>query len=144
MLPSLEQALARWLVESFELWAIAERSDQWAMTLPRSSNSTQRAPGSSGSQQRLWDFGDHVVANGGINGAGYLYPESGSPRELLACPMPRRAQAKLPPSPSNSNQSAFTTNTVHVAVTVDSVEIHVMTLYSRTVVFSNQCDESDH
>src|SRR6185436_18865760 len=88
------------------------------------------SPGTLGSQQRLWDFGDHVVANGGITGAGYLYEAAG--RGAAGMPNATPGAGETAVIAPNSNQSAFNTNTVHVAVTVDSVN-HVMTLYTNGV-----------
>jgi hypothetical protein len=86
--------------------------------------------GSSGSQQRLWDFGDHVVANGGITGAGYLYEAAGRGAVGMPNATPGAAEtAAIAPSP---DRSQFTTNTVHVAVTVDSIN-HILSIYTNGV-----------
>lgn len=86
--------------------------------------------GASGTQQRLWDFGDHVVANGGITGAGYFYEAAG--RGATGMPNGTPGAGETPAIAPSSNRSAFTTNNVYVAVTVDSVN-HIMTMYTNGV-----------
>jgi len=86
--------------------------------------------GSSGTQQRLWDFGDHVVANGGITGAGYLYLAEG--RGAVGMPNATPGAAETVAIAPSSNRSAYTTNTVHVAVTVDSIN-HILSIYTNGV-----------
>jgi uncharacterized protein YjdB len=84
--------------------------------------------GSSGSQQRLWDFGDHVIANGGITGAGYLYEAAG--RGAVGMPNATPGAGETAAIAPSSNRSSFTTNTVHVVVTVDSIN-HILSIYTN-------------
>jgi hypothetical protein len=86
--------------------------------------------GFSGTQQRLWDFGDHVVANGGITGTGYLYETAG--RGAVGMPNATPGAGETAAIAPSSNRSSFTTNTVHVAVTVDSVH-HILSIYTNGV-----------
>jgi hypothetical protein len=86
--------------------------------------------GSANSQQRLWDFGDHLLANGGITGDGYLYLAPGRGASGLPNATPGAAEsAAIAPS---ANRTAYTTNTTHVAVTVDSIN-HILSLYTNGV-----------
>jgi Concanavalin A-like lectin/glucanases superfamily/Bacterial Ig-like domain (group 2) len=88
------------------------------------------SPGSSGTQQRLWDFGSHVIASGGITGAGYLYEAAG--RGAVGMPSASPGAAEAPAIAPSSNRSSFNTNTVHVVATVDSIN-HILSLYTNGV-----------
>jgi len=84
--------------------------------------------GSSGSQQRLWDFGDHIIASGGITGTAYFYEAAGRGAAGLPSNSPGGGEATaIEPNP---NQSQFTTNVIHVAATIDSPN-HILNLYTN-------------
>jgi uncharacterized protein YjdB len=86
--------------------------------------------GTSGSQQRLWDFGNHVMVSGGVEGSGYFYEAAG--RGAVGLPNnlgPGSEAAAIAPS---ANRTSFTTNTTHVAVTVDSIN-HILSIYTNGV-----------
>lgn len=86
--------------------------------------------GASGTQQRLWDFGDHVVANGGITGEGYFYEAAGRGAAGMPNATPGAAEsAVIAPS---TNRAAFTIDNTYVAVIVDSVN-HIMDMYTNGV-----------
>jgi hypothetical protein len=84
--------------------------------------------GSSGSQQRLWDFGDHVIASGNITGTAYFYEAAGRGAAGLPGNSPGGGEATA--IAPNTNQSQFTTNVICVAATVDSPN-HILTLYTN-------------
>jgi hypothetical protein len=84
--------------------------------------------GTSGSQQRLWDFGDHIIASGAITGTAYLYEAAGRGAAGLPSNSPGGGEASA--IAPNTNQSQFTTNVVYVAATVDSPN-HILTLYTN-------------
>jgi Concanavalin A-like lectin/glucanases superfamily/Bacterial Ig-like domain (group 2) len=86
--------------------------------------------GSSGSQQRLWDFGDHIEWNGAPNVAGtaYFYEAAGRGAAGLPSNLPGGGEAAA--IAPNTNQTQFTTNVIHVAATVDSPN-HILNLYTN-------------
>jgi hypothetical protein len=85
----------------------------------------------SGTQQRLWDFGNHTIASGGVEGSGYFYEAAG--RGAVGMPnnlgSRSEATAAIPPT---VDQAGYTTNTTCVAVTVDSIN-HILSLYTNGV-----------
>jgi hypothetical protein len=84
--------------------------------------------GSSGSQQRLWDFGDHVVGNNTVFGTGYFYEAAGRGAGGLPGNAPGGGEATA--IAPNTNQSQFTTNVISVAATIDSPN-HILNLYTN-------------
>jgi Concanavalin A-like lectin/glucanases superfamily len=84
--------------------------------------------GTSGSQQRLWDFGDHLISNNTITGTGYFYEAAGRGAAGLPGNAPGGGEAAA--IAPNTNQSQFTTNVIYVAATIDSPN-HIMTLYTN-------------
>jgi len=87
--------------------------------------------GSSGTQQRLWDFGDHVIASGGITGTAYFYEAAGRGAAGLPGNSPGGGEASaIAPA---TDRAAYTTNTTHIAATVDSPN-HILTLYTNGVL----------
>jgi hypothetical protein len=84
--------------------------------------------GTSGSQQRLWDFGDHIIANGGITGTAYFYEAAGRGAAGLPSNSPGGGEAAaIAPA---TDRAAYTTNTTHVAATIDSPN-HILNLYTN-------------
>jgi hypothetical protein len=86
--------------------------------------------GTSGSQQRLWDFGDHIIASGGITGTAYLYEAAGRGAAGLPSNSPFGEASVVAPT---SNQSQLTTNTTCVAATIDSLN-QIMNIYTNGVL----------
>jgi hypothetical protein len=84
--------------------------------------------GSSGSQQRLWDFGDHIIASGNITGTAYFYEAAGRGAAGLPSNSPGGGEAAA--IAPNTNQTQFTTNVIYVAATVDSPN-HILNLYTN-------------
>jgi len=78
---------------------------------------------STGNQQRLWDFGDRVNANGGITGSGYIFDAPGIDTTSLPNGSPAPGAAVTVPG----NLAVG-----YQAVTVDSVN-HILTLYTNGV-----------
>jgi hypothetical protein len=87
--------------------------------------------GASGSQQRLWDFGDHIIASGGITGTAYFYEGAG--RGAAGLPMNTPGGGEATATAPTANQSQFTTNVVCVAATIDSPN-HILNLYTNGVL----------
>jgi hypothetical protein len=87
--------------------------------------------GASTTQQRLWDFGDHVVvANGGITGTAYFYEAAGRGVAGLPSNSPFGEADAIAPA---TDRASYTTNTTQVAVTVDSVN-HIANIYTNGVL----------
>ena len=78
---------------------------------------------STGNQQRLWDFGDRVSANGGITGSGYIFDAPGINTTSLPNGTPAPGAAVTVPG----NLAVG-----YQAVTVDSIN-HILTLYTNGV-----------
>jgi uncharacterized protein YjdB len=84
--------------------------------------------GDSGTQQRLWDFGDHIVASGGITGTAYFYEAAGRGAAGLPSNSPGGGEATaIAPA---TDRASYTTNTVCVAATIDSPN-HILNLYTN-------------
>jgi hypothetical protein len=87
--------------------------------------------GDSGSQQRLWDFGDHVVGNNAVFGTGYFYEAAGRGAAGLPGNAPGGGEATaIAPA---TDRASYTTNTTCVAATIDSPN-HIMNLYTNGVL----------
>jgi uncharacterized protein YjdB len=87
--------------------------------------------GTSGTQQRLWDFGDHIIANGSITGTAYFYEAAGRGAAGLPSNSPGGGEATaIAPA---TDRVAYTTNTTHIAATIDSPN-HILTLYTNGVL----------
>jgi hypothetical protein len=84
----------------------------------------------SGSQQRLWDFGSHVFPSGGLTGQGYLYEAGGRGAVGLAGNNPGGEEIAAIVPNYGSNANFFT---VHVAVTVDS-GANIMNIYTNGIL----------
>jgi hypothetical protein len=86
--------------------------------------------GTSGSQQRLWDFGDHIIAAGGITGTAYFYEAAGRGAAGLPSNSPFGEASAIAPA---TDRASYTTNTTEVAATIDSLN-HIMNLYTNGVL----------
>lgn len=87
--------------------------------------------GASGSQQRLWDFGDHIIASGGITGTAYFYEAAG--RGATGLPMNAPGGGEAAAIAPATDRASYTTNTIYVAATVDSPN-HILNLYTNGVL----------
>jgi hypothetical protein len=95
--------------------------------------------GSSGTQQRLWDFGDDINLNGGITGAGYIYEAAG--RHATGLPGNFNGQQEISAiAPSLGNRSALTTNVTYIAVTVDSIN-GIVSIYTNGVLAASNTNQ---
>jgi hypothetical protein len=84
--------------------------------------------GDSGSQQRLWDFGDHIIANATATGTGYFYEAAGRGAAGLPGNAPGGGEAAaIAPA---TDRASYTTNTTCVAATIDSPN-HILNLYTN-------------
>ena len=86
--------------------------------------------GASTTQQRLWDFGDHIATAGGITGTAYFYEAAGRGVAGLPSNSPFGEAAVTAPA---TDRASYTTNTTQVAVTVDSVN-HIANIYTNGVL----------
>jgi hypothetical protein len=87
--------------------------------------------GDSGTQQRLWDFGDHVIANGTITGTAYFYEAAG--RGATGLPMNNPGGGEAAAIAPATDRASYTTNTTQVAATIDSLN-HILNLYTNGVL----------